>query len=75
MKTILDWPRPTTKKQVKSFLGLVGYYQRFIPGFPTLESPLHDLTQRAPPDRGTWSEAAEGPSVSLDEPSAPNPSY
>ena len=60
VKTILDWPRPTSKKQVKSFLGLVGYYQRFIPSFPTLASPLHDLTRKALPDRVTWSEAAEG---------------
>ena len=60
VKTILDWPRPTSKKQVKSFLGLVGYYQRFIPSFATLASPLHDLTRKALPDRVTWSEAAEG---------------
>ena len=60
VKTILDWPRPTSKKQVKSFLGLVGYYQRLIPSFATLASPLHDLTRKALPDRVTWSEAAEG---------------
>ena len=34
------WPRPTTKKQVK--------YQRFIPGFATLASPLNDLTRKSP---------------------------
>ena len=56
---IRDWPRPTSKKQVKSFLGLVGYYQRFIPGFATLASPLNDLTRKALPDRVTWSDAAE----------------
>ena len=39
---IRDWPRPMSKKQAKSFLGLVGYYQRFIPGFATLASPLND---------------------------------
>ena len=60
IQTIRDWPRPTTKKQVKAFLGLVGYYQRFIPGFATLASPLHDLTRKALPDHVTWSEAAEG---------------
>ena len=56
---IRDWPRPTSKKQVKSFLGLVGKYQRFIPGFATLASPLNDLTRKALPDRVTWSDAAE----------------
>jgi hypothetical protein len=35
---------------VKSLLGLVGYYQRFIPGFATLASPLNDLTRKALPD-------------------------
>ena len=38
----------------------MGYYQRFIPGFATLASPLHDLTRKALPGRVTWSEAAEG---------------
>ena len=52
-------PAPPPKKQVKLFLGLVGYYQRFIPGFATLASPLNDLTRKALPDRVTWSEAAE----------------
>ena len=58
MTAIRDWPQPRTKKQVKSFLGLVGYYQRFIPGFATLASPLNELTQKALPDWITWSEAA-----------------
>ena len=44
---IRDWPHPLTKKQVKAFLGLVGYYQRFIPNFATLASPLNDLTRKA----------------------------
>ena len=60
MAAIRDWPRPSTKNQVKAFLGLVGYYQRFIPGFATLASPLNDLTRKALPDRIRWSEAAEG---------------
>ena len=44
---------------MKSFLGLVGYYQLFILGFATLASPLNDLTRKALPDRIRWSEAAE----------------
>ena len=56
---VRDWPRPTTKKQVKLFLGLVGYCQRFIPSFATLASPLNDLTRKALPDRITWSVVAE----------------
>ena len=48
---IRDWPRPTSKKLVKSFLGLVGYYQRFISGFTTLASPPNDLTRKALQDQ------------------------
>ena len=59
VQTIRTWPRPQTKKQVKSFLGLVGYYQRFIPQFATLASPLHELTRRTLPDRVEWTEEAE----------------
>ena len=55
---IRDWPQPRTKKQVKSFPGLVGYYQRFIPGFAILASPLNDLTRKALLDQITLSEAA-----------------
>ena len=56
--SIRDWPQPCTKKQVKAFLGLVGYYQSFIPGFAKLASPMNDLPRKALPDRVTWSEAA-----------------
>ena len=55
---IREWPQPRTKKQVRSFLGLVGYYQRFIPGYATLACPLNDLTRKALPDRVQWPEAA-----------------
>ena len=56
MQTIWTWPRTQTKEQVKSFLGLVGYYQRFIPNFATLASPLHELTLRALTDRVAWTD-------------------
>ena len=36
------------------------YYQRSIPGFDALASPLHDLRRKALSDGVTWSEAAEG---------------
>ena len=37
-------PRPKTKKEVRQFWGLAGYYRRFIPNFAELTSPLTDLT-------------------------------
>ena len=37
---ILDMAVPTTMKEVGSFLGMLGYYQRFIPNFATKAEPL-----------------------------------
>ncbi len=43
-------PRPKTKKEVRQFLGLAGYYRRFIPDYSELTSPLTDLTKKEVPD-------------------------
>ena len=43
---IATCPRPETKKEVRRFLGLAGYYRRFIPAFSVLTSPLTDLTRK-----------------------------
>ena len=37
---IRDSPRPATKKQIRSFMGLAGYYRDFIPNFAALAAPL-----------------------------------
>ncbi|XP_077962421.1 uncharacterized protein LOC144410313 isoform X1 [Gasterosteus aculeatus] len=60
VEAILSWPRPKTKRQVKSFLGLVGYYQRFIPRYATMAAPLHDLTRKRGPDKVKWNTEANG---------------
>jgi hypothetical protein len=43
VKDILEWKPPTTVHQVRSFLGLAGYYCRFIPDFPKLVKPITSL--------------------------------
>lgn len=48
------YPRPTTKKQVHAFLGLAGYYHRFVPNFSSLASPLSYLTRKGEPDIICW---------------------
>ena len=43
LEKVRNTPRPTTKKQVRSFLGLVGYYRDHIPAFTEISAPLTDL--------------------------------
>lgn len=37
---IQNYPIPTTPKEIKQFLGLIGYYRKFIPNFAKLTKPL-----------------------------------
>jgi len=43
---IADWPTPTTIKQVRSFLGFVNFYRRFIRKFTEISLPLTTLTKK-----------------------------
>ena len=52
-------PRPTTKKQVRSLLGLINFYRRYIPDCATLISPLTDLTRSRAPNRVEWGDKQE----------------
>ena len=56
---IRDAPRPTTKKQIRSFMGLAGYYRDFIPNFAALAAPLSDLTRKGQPNKVEWGEVQE----------------
>ena len=44
LDTIRDMPAPCNSKEVKQFLGLVGYYRKFVPCFAALSRPLPKLT-------------------------------
>ncbi|XP_070034705.1 uncharacterized mitochondrial protein AtMg00860-like [Nicotiana tomentosiformis] len=46
--------RPTMSTEIKSFLGLAGYYRRFVEGFSSIAAPLTRLTQKGAPFR--WSD-------------------
>ena len=42
---VLEWPTPSNKKEVQSFLGFINFYQRFIEGFSCISWPLFNLTK------------------------------
>ena len=42
---VSEWPTPTNRKEVQSFLGFVNFYRRFIEGFSHIAQPLFDLTK------------------------------
>ena len=49
MSVIRDWSVPTGTTILKSFLGLVSYYRRYIHNFADLAAPLHQLTNKGTP--------------------------
>jgi hypothetical protein len=40
VQEVMDWKPPTTVRQIQSFLGLAGYYRRFIPDFSRIAKPM-----------------------------------
>ncbi|CAN4114569.1 unnamed protein product [Withania somnifera] len=66
IRPIRDWPRPTTIYEIRSFVGLAGYYRRFVEGFPSIATPLTRLTRKGVTFR--WSEECELSFGKLKEP-------
>ncbi|GJT99834.1 putative reverse transcriptase domain-containing protein [Tanacetum coccineum] len=46
IEAVKNWKAPTTPSEIRSFLGLAGYYRRFIANFSKIAKPLTSLTQK-----------------------------
>ncbi|GJT93865.1 putative reverse transcriptase domain-containing protein [Tanacetum coccineum] len=57
IESIKDWASPKTPTEIRQFLGLAGYYWRFIEGFSKIAKPMTKLTQKNV--KFDWSEKAE----------------
>ena len=51
---ISNYPVPKTKRQVRAFLGLGNFYNRFIPDFGSKAAPLTELIRKDKPDKVQW---------------------
>nr|GFA48734.1 hypothetical protein [Tanacetum cinerariifolium] len=57
VEAITKWPRPKTVTEFRSFLGLAGYYRRFVEGFSRLALPLTKLMRKG--KKFVWNEERE----------------
>ena len=57
IKCIQEWPRPKNTTEVRSFLGLAGYYRKYVKGFASVAQPMTQLTGKDV--KFKWSEACE----------------
>ena len=57
IKAVVDWSSPRNVAEVRSFLGLAGYYRRFVQDFSKIARPMSSLLQKEV--RFVWTEACE----------------
>ncbi|XP_074323763.1 uncharacterized protein LOC141660677 [Apium graveolens] len=57
IEAVTNWERPTTPTEIRSFLGLAGYYRRFVKDFAKILGPLTRLTRKT--EKFVWTEKCE----------------
>lgn len=57
VKAVQDWPTPTRVTHVRAFLGMAGYYRKFVKDFSKIAAPLSDLTKETV--KFEWAHAQE----------------
>jgi hypothetical protein len=57
VQEVMDWKLPKSAHQIRSFLGLAGYYRRFIPDFSRITKPMTELLKKGV--KFVWCEACE----------------
>jgi hypothetical protein len=63
IQEVLDWKSPRSATQIRSFLGLAGYYPRFIPNFSKITKPMTKLLEKEA--KFKWSLQCEEPFLTL----------
>ena len=56
VKAVLDWPLPSTQKELRSFVQFCAYYMRFIHHFSDCSTPLIDMLKQDMPTKLVWSD-------------------
>jgi hypothetical protein len=57
LRVVTNWPRPRILHEIRSFLGISGYYRKFIAEYADIAKPLHMLTIKGQPF--AWTDSQE----------------
>ena len=57
IEAVMSWKQPTNVFEIRSFLGLAGYYRRFVEGFSSIAAPMTALVKKGVPFK--WTDECE----------------